>query len=345
MDIRRVETRKVINMVDKIAFTPNVQTPAFKGIEEEAPVIVQQAKEETDNKDYSGLLTGSLAALGAFGLGLVARKPKTVEKVVKKVVQEAAQEAPKAAKKLTPQEQEAIWRAAAENNKYMYIAEQTSQKAKAFSENLIYTSNPQIRPEISPELVKLRNDMQARAALSQAESINKPFETSAQKIYENNVQMRPAELTGKAYTDKELELLEAFNPQAYKNRMINTINHNNAVERAEKNSIGNLVPDSEKEALSTARRSAQVQENLSQSLANGPHKHQFTKNNYTYIVENGKVVKIIDGQTERGKFRIITDEKKIAKHLVKHNINPSTIATDVEFDNMMLAPVKNNTAA
>ena len=78
-------------MVDKIAFTPRVQTPAFKGIAEEAaPVIVEQAKDETDNKYYSGLLTGTLAALSAFGLGLVARKPKTVEKVVEKVVTETA---------------------------------------------------------------------------------------------------------------------------------------------------------------------------------------------------------------------------------------------------------------
>ena len=332
-------------MVDKIAFTPRVQTPAFKGIAEEAaPVIVEQAKDETDNKDYSGLLTGTLAALSAFGLGLVARKPKTVEKVVEKVVTETAHEAPKAFKKLTPKEQEAIWKAAAKNNKYMYIAEQSSQKTTALSDNLINASNPQIRTEISPELVKLRHDMQARAALSQAESINKSFETNAQKIYDSNVQMRPAELTGKAYTDKELELLEAFNPQAYKHRMINTINHNNAVERAEKNSIGNLVSNSERAGLNKVKRTAQRRENMSQHLANGPHKNQFIRGNYSYIVENGKVVKILDGQTEKGKVRIITDEKKIAKHLAKHKINPLTISTNSEFENMFATTI-NNTAA
>ena len=40
--------------------------------------LVQEHKESN-----SGLLTGALVALGAFGIGMLARKPKVVEKLIK----------------------------------------------------------------------------------------------------------------------------------------------------------------------------------------------------------------------------------------------------------------------
>lgn len=73
-------------MINKTAFTPAMsiaEAPEkevnFKGL----------PKEET-KEDNSALLYGSLAVLGAFGLGMLARKPKVVEKTIEKTSDETA---------------------------------------------------------------------------------------------------------------------------------------------------------------------------------------------------------------------------------------------------------------
>lgn len=83
-------------MISKVAFTPAVsiaETPEkevnFKGL----------PKEET-KEDNSTLLYGSLAALGALGVGMLIRKPKVVEKTVEKTVEQATETARTAAEKV-----------------------------------------------------------------------------------------------------------------------------------------------------------------------------------------------------------------------------------------------------
>lgn len=310
--------------IERIAFTQ--QVPVFRGVE---PVKIYEEsapfKNEEKGNDDSGLLIGSLSALGAFGLGMLARKPKTVEKIIEKVVKE---EAPKAAntvgdtvKKLTPKEQEAAWKAAVKDNVYLYVAKKASKGAITVTDDMIKASNPQISSELNPEFVKLRHDMQARAALADAEKINKHSLITEEKIMQSNPQMRPAELTGDARTAKELELLEAFNPKAYKNRMIGTINHKNSLERAEKNTIGNLVSNKENRALNKQKIKADIVEKMSKFFEDGIYKNPAGKGNFTYVVENGKITKIFDKQTVKGKAGVITDEKKIAKHLAKYDVS------------------------
>lgn len=81
-------------MIQKIAFNPQIANAPekevnFKGL----------PKEET-KEDNSTLLYGSLAALGAFGLGMLIRKPKIVEKTVEKTVEQATETAKTAAEKV-----------------------------------------------------------------------------------------------------------------------------------------------------------------------------------------------------------------------------------------------------
>lgn len=324
-------------MIQKVAFTPQV-TPAaeinFAGTQQGAEEI-QQA----ENKDNSGLLLGSLAALGGLGVGLLARNPKVVEKGVVKVVEKTAKEAEKAAepalKKLTAEEQEAIWKQAAKQHKNMYIAEKASQGTTKVSQDLIKTSNPQMRPaQPSAELQALKNDMIARAALEDVKKVEqaaKKTVTNAQTIARNNPHMRPAALEGQAYTDKELELLEALNPTAYKHRMINTINHNNAVERAQKNTVGNLASPTEKGGLVRARYKNVRDEEYAKFLTNGGHVNK--KNGNIYFTKDGKVTQII----EKDGGRVITDEKKIAKHMAKHNVRMRQLLNEKELDAFLAA--------
>lgn len=112
--------------------------------------LVQEHKESN-----SGLLTGALVALGAFGIGMLARKPKVVEKLIKVEVP--------ASKNITSKERELLWQAAAQGNKHLYQARKASNATTEINKNIIKKSNPQMRPEkISPELEALKDDIKTR---------------------------------------------------------------------------------------------------------------------------------------------------------------------------------------
>ena len=293
-------------MIQKVAFTPQVN---FKGIE--VPHVDENLETKTQ-KDNSSLLYGTLAALGAFGVGLVAKKPKVVEKVIK----EAVPEIEKTVKKLNPTEQEAIWKEAAKNHKNKYIVEQASQKTSLVSEKLRNISNPQMRPEINPELEKLKIDMIARSALNDAERINVSTPITEEIIQKSNPQMRPrmpkkgTHEYNVQHQEKLEELMEAFNSEAYKDMKIKQINGKNASERAKVNTVGNLVKQNEKRDLMKTRTKIQVEEKIANKLKNGYHTHS---NGNVYEIKDGKVIRIIDKNTQKGKPVFITDEKKIAK--------------------------------
>lgn len=83
-------------MIQKIAFNPQIANAPekevnFKGL----------PKEET-KEDNSALLYGSLAALGAFGIGMLVRKPKVVEKTVEKTAEQVTEAAKETVKKVKP---------------------------------------------------------------------------------------------------------------------------------------------------------------------------------------------------------------------------------------------------
>jgi len=82
---------KGIKMINKIAFTPAVSAVDAP----EKNINFKGALKEEAKEDNSGLLYGSLAVLSAFGLGMLLRKPKVVEKEVVKVVEKPVKEAVK----------------------------------------------------------------------------------------------------------------------------------------------------------------------------------------------------------------------------------------------------------
>ncbi len=83
-------------MINRIAFTSAVSTPEAP----ETKVNFTGIPKEEPQKDNSALLYGSLAALGALGVGLVLRKPKVVEKTVEKASDEVAKTVEKTAEKV-----------------------------------------------------------------------------------------------------------------------------------------------------------------------------------------------------------------------------------------------------
>lgn len=81
-------------MIQKIAFNPQIANAPEKEINFKGVAIKEEAKQ-----DNSALLYGSLAALGAFGVGMLIRKPKVVEKTVERTVEKVTEEVTKASKK------------------------------------------------------------------------------------------------------------------------------------------------------------------------------------------------------------------------------------------------------
>lgn len=117
--------------------------------------------------------------------------------------------------------------------------------------------------------------------------------------------------------DKEI----AYRPLNQKQKAAKArLDSKNKAQRAELNSIANNSKGAEKlEALATTLAK---EEQIAQKLADGAHKVASSPN--TYITQNGKVVKIITAHpNSKGETEII-DPMKIAKHLSKYDINPSS---------------------
>lgn len=80
-------------MIQKVAFTSQPVVTPTKNVNFAGSEIVEEKKEN------SALLYGSLAALGALGLGLVLHKPKVVEKEIVKTVEKTTEQVQKTALK------------------------------------------------------------------------------------------------------------------------------------------------------------------------------------------------------------------------------------------------------
>ena len=97
-------------------------------------------------------------------------------------------------------------------------------------------------------------------------------------------------------------------------------NAKNAAQRAEQNSVKNNSKGGEK--LEDVAQNIAKTQKAAEKIADGAHIHPLNKN--IYYTKNGKVTRIIlaNGNPE------VTDPKKIAKHLAKHNIEIETFAID-----------------
>lgn len=73
-------------MIQKVAFTPQPVVTPTRNVNFAGSEIIEE------KKDNSALLYGSLAALGALGLGLVLHKPKVVEKEIVKTVEKTTEQ-------------------------------------------------------------------------------------------------------------------------------------------------------------------------------------------------------------------------------------------------------------
>lgn len=82
-------------MIQKVAFTPQPVVTPIKDVNFTGSEIIEE------KKDNSALLYGSLAVLGALGLGLVLHKPKVVEKEIAKTVEKTTEQVQQTASKKT----------------------------------------------------------------------------------------------------------------------------------------------------------------------------------------------------------------------------------------------------
>lgn len=183
-------------MINKIAFTPAVSTPNapekeinFKGL----------PKEET-KEDNSALLYGSLVALGAFGAGMLLRKPKVVEKTVEKTVEKAS--------------------------------ETVTETAKDVAKKVKPKSKTQRRKSLN---VGGREN-------NRMDKADAKWQRKREKQLLDKQMQREAE---EQFTETELQTYMKENgyqaPNAEQRKALDVLHEQNAAERAQKNTIGNLA--------------------------------------------------------------------------------------------------------
>ncbi len=80
-------------MIQNVALIPRIANTPEKEIN-----FTGALKDEV-KEDNSALLYGSLATLGALGLGMIIRKPKVIEKTIEKTVEKAAEQTAETAEK------------------------------------------------------------------------------------------------------------------------------------------------------------------------------------------------------------------------------------------------------
>ena len=246
-------------MIQKIAFTPQVSFKANENI-----LVAEENVQKNEEKDNSALLCGSLAVLGAFGLGMVARKPKVVEKVLEKSTQNA--------------------KTAVEENRLYYKTKNKKQRIKH--------TTP--KPVTLEEQSRIINNIDASNTNS-----------SSRKLLEEAINDTPT----KAEIEAARPKYEAPT-QEQKNDIAN-LHRKNKEQRKELNSIGSQT------GVDPASQA------VTKPIKKGVYAHQ---NGNQYIFdENGNVVKILDCNSQKGKVIEVTDEKKIAKHIAKHNIDLSQL--------------------
>jgi len=94
-----VEIKGIACMIQKIAFTSQVPVQSVRN---GSNIEILEPVEEKKN-DSSALILGSLAVLGAFGLGCVMKNSKTVGKAVKDIAEKQSQNLEKNAKDIVEQ--------------------------------------------------------------------------------------------------------------------------------------------------------------------------------------------------------------------------------------------------
>lgn len=261
-------------MINKVAFTPAMsiaEAPekevSFKGLPKE------EAKE-----DNSALIYGSLAALGAFGLGMLVRKPKAVEKTVERTVEKTVEKATKAADEVAKDIPNKI------PNK--------SPKGKAHRRKNLNFENREKHMD--------REDAK--------------WQRKRKKQFLERQMQREADAQ---FTEQELQTYMKENgyqaPNAEQKRDLANLQSKNKAERAEKNALGNQVPNQEKIDLQKIKAISEIEEVVAKNLKDGGHMHA---NGNIYFTKGGKVTQIM----VKSDGRVITDEKKIAKHLAKNEI-------------------------
>lgn len=268
-------------MIQKVALTPQVRFTA-----NEAPIYAEEPAVQENKKDNSALLIGSLTALGAFGLGMLARKPKVIEKTVEKT----AQAAEHAAGKKVPS-----------GNR---VPRGKQPKRKHRLEHTVPNRNPK------PASLERQAETVNNIGVANANA-------SSRQLVERAIEETPTKADVKAFGEE----VRYVAPTQEEKNAISQLHYNNSQQHA--NAIGNNVTVQERADLAAARLNAQAQERVAGRMKNGMYSHN---NGNSYVIENGKVVKILDRNTQRGKVVEITDEKKIAKHMSKHNIELTDLA-------------------
>lgn len=256
-------------MINKITFTPAVSTPNapekevnFKGL----------PKEET-KEDNSALLYGSLVALGAFGAGMLLRKPKVVEKTVEKTVEKASETVTETAKDVVKK-----------------LPQKRRIKHTSPNRNPKPITNEREAEIVSNIDTKHANPSSRKLADEASDNVVTP---EMQKKYDREI----------AYQT----------PTAKEKNDISNLHKNNKKERAEKNALGNQISNQEKIDIQRKKVISEIEEVIAKKLKDGGHIHA---NGNIYFTKGGKITQI----NVKSDGRVITDEKKIAKHLAKNKI-------------------------
>ena len=98
---------------------------------------------------------------------------------------------------------------------------------------------------------------------------------------------------------------------------------NEAPNQEQKNDIANLYSKNKQQRKELNSIRSQTETVIKPQAQTKPIKngHYAHVNGNQYVIENGRVVKIIDKNTQKGRAVEVTDEVKIAKHIAKHNVD------------------------
>lgn len=256
-------------MINKVAFTPTMSIAEVP----EKEVSFKGLPKEDAKEDNSALIYGSLAALGAFGLGMLVGKPKVVEKTVEKTVEKASETVTETAKDVVKK-----------------LPKKRRIKHTSPNKNPKPITNEREAEIVSNIDTKYANSSSRKLADEASDNVVTP---EMQKKYDREI----------AYQT----------PTAKEKNDISELHKKNKKERAKKNALGNQISNQEKIDIQRIKVISGIEEVIAKKLKDGGHIHA---NGNIYFTKGGKIIQI----NVKSDGRVITDEKKIAKHLANNEI-------------------------
>lgn len=205
---------------------------------------------------------------------------------------------------------------------------------KGFVKNLINGKN---NKHVKTVLEKAKSKIQGMTTKNKKHKIkgtsvngaNKPISNTREAEIVQNINKTNANSKSRKLVEQHLddivtpEMQAAYNKQiAYQaptqkqKAAISNLHNKNTAQKAELSSVKNNSKGTE--ALQEVAQNASKNEAIAKIIKDGPHINPTNKN--IYFTKNGQIIQIRTAIPNANGEYVISDPKKIAKHLAKHNI-------------------------